>query len=78
MVTSSDLIKLIKDKENNFTEEELKKILDAELEKNESEIDTDLVQCCLDAIEDGKKVPASKKETKKYKMENVEVKLLGL
>lgn len=65
MVTSSDLIKLIKDKENNFTEEELKKILDAELEKNESEIDTDLVQCCLDAIEDGKKVPASKKETKK-------------
>ncbi len=65
MVTSSDLIKLIKDKENNFTEEELKKILDAELEKDESEIDTDLVECCLQALEDGKKPLPAKKEKKK-------------
>ncbi len=65
MVTSSDLIKLIKDKENNFTEEELKKILDAELMKDESEIDTDLVECCLQALEDGKKPMPAKKEKKK-------------
>lgn len=65
VVTSSDLIKLIKDKENNFTEEELKKILDAELLKDESEIDTDLVECCLQALEDGKKTLPAKKSGRK-------------
>lgn len=55
MIKSSDLIKLLKDKSVDFTAEELEKIIETELAKDESETDTELIECCLDALEEMKK-----------------------
>jgi len=47
------LIEILKSKSMSFTAEEIKKLMDEELSKDPSEMDTDLVDLCLDAL-DGK------------------------
>lgn len=47
------LIEILKSKSMSFTNEEIKKLMDEELSKDPSEMDTALVDLCLDAL-DGK------------------------
>lgn len=67
MIKSSDLIRLLKDKSVDFTAEELEKIIETELKKDESETDTELLECCLDALEEMKKKPEVTKPVRSYK-----------
>lgn len=66
MIKSSDLIKLLKDKSVEFTKEELDKIIETELEKDESEMDTELIEICLDTLNEKKQVPSKKSKKTSY------------
>ncbi len=67
VIKSSDLIRLLKDKSVDFTAEELEKIIETELEKDESETDTELLECCLDALEELKKPAEVSKPVRSFK-----------
>lgn len=57
MIKSSDIIKLLKDKSTDLSKEELEKIIEEELSKDESEMDADLIEYCLDALKDKESAP---------------------
>ncbi len=61
MIKSSDIIKLLKDKSTDLSKEELEKIIEEELIKDESEMDADLIEFCLDALKEKESVPNKKK-----------------
>ncbi len=50
MIKSSDIIKMLKDKTADLNEQQLQVIIDSEMEKPESEMDTELIEYCLDAL----------------------------
>ncbi len=62
MIKSSDLIRLLKDNSINFSKEELESIIENELKKEESEMDAELIECCIDALNE---INAPKTETRK-------------
>lgn len=62
MIKSSHLAELLKDDSFNFSKEELEKIIETESAKSEEDMDTELIELCLDLI--SKKKPA-KPEKKK-------------
>lgn len=47
------LKKILKERSMTFTESELRQLLDEELEKSEDEMDTDLIDNCLEALSNG-------------------------
>ena len=49
-MTNGEFKRLIRDNGSVLSASEIEKILDAELEKNESEMDTELIEYCLDAL----------------------------
>ena len=49
-MTNGEFKRLIRDNDSVLSASEIEKILDAELEKNESEMDTELIEYCLDAL----------------------------
>lgn len=61
MIKSSDIIKLLKDKSTDLSKEELEKIIEEELIKDESEMDADLIECCLDALKEKESAPKKNK-----------------
>ncbi len=61
MIKSSDIIKLLKDKSADLSEEEIEKIIEEELLKDESEMDADLIEYCLDALKEKESSPKKKK-----------------
>lgn len=50
MINSSDILHFIKDKSVDLPKEELEHIIEEELEKPENEMDADLIEYCLDAL----------------------------
>ncbi|MGN1202590.1 MAG: hypothetical protein ACI4RF_04790 [Eubacterium sp.] len=56
-MNKNTLIEILKEKSMSFTEEEVNMLIDAELEKGPSEMDTELIDYCLDLL-DGK-IPAT-------------------
>lgn len=66
MIKSSDIIKLLKDKNADLSKEEIEKIIEEELLKEESEMDTDLIEMCLDALKERKPTPAKKPKKPSY------------
>lgn len=48
--TSSDLIRLLKDNSINFSKEELESIIENERKKEEKQMDKELIECCIDAL----------------------------
>lgn len=63
MIKSSDLINLLKDRSVDFTKEELEKLIENELQKDENEMDTELIECCIDVLNE-KKAPVQAKKKK--------------
>ena len=63
MIKSSDLINLLKDRSVDFTKEELEKLIENELQTDESEMDTELIECCIDVLNE-KKAPVQAKKKK--------------
>lgn len=61
MIKSSDIIKLLKDKSADLSKEEIEKIIENELLKDESEMDADLIEFCLDALKEKENTPKKKK-----------------
>lgn len=61
MIKSSDIIKLLKDKNADLSKEEIEKIIEDELLKDESKMDTDLIEFCLDALKEKENTPKKKK-----------------
>lgn len=61
MIKSSDIIKLLKDKSTDLSKEEIEKIIEEELLKDESEMDADLIEYCLDALKEKESAPKKKK-----------------
>ena len=61
MIKSSDIIKLLKDKSTDLSKEEIEKIIEEELLKDESEMDADLIEYCLDALKEKDSAPKKKK-----------------
>lgn len=61
MIKSSDIIKLLKDKSADLSKEEIEKIIEEELLKDESEMDADLIEYCLDALKDKESAPKKRK-----------------
>ncbi len=64
MIKSSDIIKLLKDKNADLSKEEIERTIEEELAKDESEIDTDLIEYCLDALKEKENI--SKTKQKKF------------
>ena len=64
MIKSSDIITLLKDKKADLTKEEIEKIIEDELMKDEDKMDADLIEYCLDALKEIK--PAKKKKPFSY------------
>ena len=64
IIKSSDILCFIKDKSIDLPKEELERIINEELEKPENEMDTDLIEYCLDALNelDSEKVSAVKEK----------------
>lgn len=50
MINSSDILHFIKDKSVDLSKEKLKYIIEEELKKSETEMDADLIEYCLDAL----------------------------
>lgn len=50
MINSSDILRFIKDKSIDLSKEELERIIEEELNKPENEMDADLIEYCLDAL----------------------------
>ena len=50
MINSSDVLRFIKDKSIDLPKEELERIIEEELNKPENEMDADLIEYCLDAL----------------------------
>lgn len=50
MINSSDILRFIKDKSIDLPKEELERIIEEELNKPENEMDADLIEYCLDAL----------------------------
>ena len=50
MINSSDILRFIKDKSVDLPIEELERIIEEELNKPENEMDADLIEYCLDAL----------------------------
>ena len=50
MIKSSDILRFIKDKSVDLSKEELERIIEEELNKPENEMDADLIEYCLDAL----------------------------
>lgn len=50
MIKSSDILRFIKDKSVDLSKEELERIIEEELNKPEIEMDADLIEYCLDAL----------------------------
>ena len=50
MINSSDILCFIKDKSVDLPKEELERIIEEELNKPENEMDADLIEYCLDAL----------------------------
>ena len=69
MISDSEYLEFLKDKSlDSSLEANLKKIIDEELEKSEEEMDPDLIEFCLDALEKAKSVPEQPiKKTKRKK-----------
>lgn len=61
MIKSSDIIKLLKDRSADLSKEEIEKIIEEELLKDESEMDADLIEYCLDALKEKDSAPKKKK-----------------
>lgn len=61
MIKSSDIIKLLKDKSTDLSKEEIEKIIEEELLKDESEMDADLIEYCLDALKEKESAPKKNK-----------------
>lgn len=61
MIKASDIIKLLKDKNTDLSKEEIEKIIEEELQKDESEMDADLIELCLDALKEKETMPPKKK-----------------
>ncbi len=61
MIKSSDIIKLLKDKSADLSKEEIEKIIEEELLKDESEMDADLIEYCIDALKEKEAAPKKKK-----------------
>lgn len=55
MISGKKLYDFIKDESVSLPKEELKRIIDEELEKNESEMDSELIEYCLDALEEAER-----------------------
>ena len=60
VIKSSDIMKLLKDKNADLSKEELEKIIEEELKKDENEMDTDLIEMCLDALKETENAPKKK------------------
>lgn len=50
MINSSDILRFINDKSVDLPKEELERIIEEELNKPENEMDADLIEYCLDAL----------------------------
>jgi len=50
MINSSDILRFIKDNSVDLPKEELERIIEEELNKHENEMDADLIEYCLDAL----------------------------
>lgn len=50
MIKSSDILRFVKDKSVDLPKEELERIIEEELNKPENEMDADLIEYCLDAL----------------------------
>lgn len=50
MINDKDFLKLFYDSEDMPTKKELEEIIDEEMEKSEEEMDTDLIEYCLDVL----------------------------
>ena len=50
MINSSDILRFIKDKSVDLSKEEMERIIEEELNKPENEMDADLIEYCLDAL----------------------------
>ena len=50
MIKSSDILRFINDKSIDLPREELERIIEEELNKPENEMDADLIEYCLDAL----------------------------
>lgn len=50
MIKSSDILRFIKDKSADLPKEDLERIIEEELSKPENEMDADLIEYCLDAL----------------------------
>ena len=64
-LSKNSIIKIYRDKTSNLSEEELKKLIDEELEKSEDAMDPDFIEFCLDSLKDlqnkNKKINSRKK-----------------
>ena len=71
-MTNGEFKRLIRDNSSVLSASEIEKILDAELEKNESEMDTELIEYCLDALngeaESGSSTDNEKSSVKRRKI----------
>lgn len=71
-MTNGEFKRLIRDNDSVLSASEIEKILDAELEKNESEMDTELIEYCLDALngeaESGSSTDNEKSSVKRRKI----------
>lgn len=69
MEKSSPISALLKDKSVDFTAEELEKIISTELEKEEDERDTELIDLCRERIENKpEEVVAKSKKSFKHRL----------
>lgn len=64
MISGKKLYDFIKDESVSLPKEELKRIIDEELEKNESEMDSELIEYCLDALEEAERTNNNKTSEK--------------
>lgn len=62
VIKSSHLAELLKDNSFNFSKEELEKIMETELAKAEEDMDTELIELCLDLISEKKPAKPVKKK----------------
>lgn len=72
MINSTDILRFIKDKSIDLPKEELKRIIEKELNKPENETDADLIEYCLDALneiegENAVQIKAERKSDSKTK-----------
>lgn len=67
-MTNGEFKRLIRDNGSVLSASEIEKILDAELEKNESEMDTELIEYCLDALNVASSTDNKKSSVKRRKI----------